>query len=157
MRRAKAGVPEDVAFQTKPEIALQQMRQTLAAGVPPAVALADPAYGNDGKFRAGITELGLAYAVGIVSSSRWSGGPAKHRAAANCGFRPRPRPRQRRDKTPPPVRSRRWPRNLPSMPGRRSPGGRAATPRLPRALPACGCGRRMIAGKAANPRPRSGC
>ena len=42
-------MPYDVAFQTKPEIALQQMREMLAAGVPPATALADPAYGNDGQ------------------------------------------------------------------------------------------------------------
>ena len=68
VRRAKAGVPEDVVFQTKPEIALRQMRAMLAAGVSPAVALADPAYGNDGKFRAGITELGLPYALGVFSS-----------------------------------------------------------------------------------------
>ena len=30
-----AGVPDDVRFQTKPEIALQQMRQALADGVTP--------------------------------------------------------------------------------------------------------------------------
>ena len=34
-RRDIAGVPDDVRFQTKPEIALQQLRQTLADGVPP--------------------------------------------------------------------------------------------------------------------------
>jgi SRSO17 transposase len=68
VRRAKAGVPDDVVFQTKPEIALRQMRAMLAAGVPPAVALADPAYGNDGKFRSGITALGLPYTVGVFSS-----------------------------------------------------------------------------------------
>ena len=33
-RRAKAGVPEDVVFRTKPEIALDQIRAALAAGVP---------------------------------------------------------------------------------------------------------------------------
>jgi SRSO17 transposase len=69
VRRSKAGVPEDVIFQTKPEIALQQLRQALADGVPPAVALADPAYGNNSGFRAGITELGLAYAVGIMPAT----------------------------------------------------------------------------------------
>src|ERR1700674_2243516 len=68
-RRSQAGVPEDVTFQTKPEIALQQMRQAQADGVPPAVALADPAYGNNGGFRAGITELGLTYAVGIMPAT----------------------------------------------------------------------------------------
>jgi SRSO17 transposase len=77
VRRAKAGVPDDVTFQTKPEIALQQMRQVRADGVPPAVALADPAYGNDSKFRAGIAELGLPYAVGIMPSTTvWRPGEA---------------------------------------------------------------------------------
>ena len=100
-RRAKAGVPEAVAFQTKPEIALRQMRQMLAADVPPAVALADPAYGNDGKFRAGITELGLAYAVGVFSSLLvWRPGEAPAPPTAGSGrARPgnqagRPRPIQ---------------------------------------------------------------
>ena len=57
-RRKIAGVPDEVRFQTKPEIALQQLRQALADGVPPGVALMDPAYGNDSKLRAGISELG---------------------------------------------------------------------------------------------------
>jgi hypothetical protein len=35
-------VPEDVCFQTKPEIALQQLRQVLADGVPSAPFLMDP-------------------------------------------------------------------------------------------------------------------
>jgi SRSO17 transposase len=51
--------PADVVFQTKPEIALQQLRQAVADGVPPGVALMDPAYGNDSKLRAGISQLGL--------------------------------------------------------------------------------------------------
>ena len=34
-RRKIAGVPDEVRFQTKPEIALQQLRQALADGVPP--------------------------------------------------------------------------------------------------------------------------
>jgi SRSO17 transposase len=51
-------VPDDVRFQTKPQIALQQMRQAAADGVPPGVALMDPAYGNDSKLRAGISDLG---------------------------------------------------------------------------------------------------
>src|SRR6202041_3477028 len=37
IRRATAGVPEDVTFQTKAEIALRQLRQVLMDGVPPAV------------------------------------------------------------------------------------------------------------------------
>jgi SRSO17 transposase len=51
-------VPDDVCFQTKPEIALQQLREALAAGVPPAPVLIDPVYGNNSKLRAGISDLG---------------------------------------------------------------------------------------------------
>jgi SRSO17 transposase len=75
IRRGRAGVPDDVAFQTKPQIALAQMRAALDAGVAPATVLADAGYGVDTAFRDGITELGLAYAVGIQSStSLWPPG-----------------------------------------------------------------------------------
>ncbi len=67
VRRAKAKVPEDVVFQTKPEIALEQIATARASGVTPGVVLADAAYGGNGAFRAGITALGLTYAVGIQS------------------------------------------------------------------------------------------
>lgn len=65
VRRGKAGVPEGVAFATKPEIALEQLRGALAAGVPPGVVLADAGYGDDTAFRDGMTDMGLLYAVGI--------------------------------------------------------------------------------------------
>jgi SRSO17 transposase len=74
-RRAKAGVPDDVAFQTKPQIALAQIRAAIAAGVPTATVLADAGYGIDTAFRDGITELGLAYVLGIqTSTSLWPPG-----------------------------------------------------------------------------------
>ena len=77
VRRAKAGVPDAVVFQTKPEIALQQVRQALADGVPRAVALMDPAYGNDSKLRAGLTELGVPYVAGILPTTMvWRPGEA---------------------------------------------------------------------------------
>src|SRR3984957_12600676 len=58
-RRRKAGVPEDVRFQTKPEIALAQFRSLLDEDVPRGVVLADAAYGNDHGFRAGVETLGF--------------------------------------------------------------------------------------------------
>jgi SRSO17 transposase len=64
-RRAKAHVPEDVKFATKPQIALSQIEAALKAGVARGVVLADAGYGVDGGFRARITALGLAYAVGV--------------------------------------------------------------------------------------------
>ena len=75
IRRARAGVPDEVAFQTKPQIALAHIRAAVHAGVPTAPVLADAGYGIDTAFRDGITELGLAYVVGIQShTSLWPPG-----------------------------------------------------------------------------------
>ena len=56
---------------------LQQIRTALDREIPAAPILADAAYGNDTKFREGITELGLLYVIGIQSSvSVWPPGQA---------------------------------------------------------------------------------
>jgi SRSO17 transposase len=74
-RRTQAGIPGDVVFQTKSQIALDQLRAALAAGIGADVALADAGYGTDTDFRDGITEAGLPYVVGIQSStSLWPPG-----------------------------------------------------------------------------------
>src|ERR1700710_685520 len=49
VRRKKAGVPRDIGFQTKPEIALDQIRWACEAGLPRGVALMDAAYGTDSR------------------------------------------------------------------------------------------------------------
>jgi SRSO17 transposase len=95
-RRAKAGVPADIAFQTKPEIALAQLRAARSAGLSAVEVLADAAYGNDGKFRAGITAEGLPYAVGVFSSLLvWRPGEAPP-PRAEGGRRPRLKPGEKR-------------------------------------------------------------
>jgi SRSO17 transposase len=67
-RRQITGVPKEIQFQTKPQIALDQIRQAVETEVAGGVVLADAGYGVDGRFRAGITELGLPYVVGVQSS-----------------------------------------------------------------------------------------
>ena len=64
-RRNKAGVPRDLGFKTKPEIALDQIRWACEAGLPRGVALMDAAYGVDSRLRTGMTALGVTYVVGI--------------------------------------------------------------------------------------------
>ncbi|WP_352792059.1 transposase [Mesorhizobium sp. M0228] len=49
----------------QPQIALEQIRTAKAEGVAPGVVLADAGYGADGGFRAGLSELGLTYVVGV--------------------------------------------------------------------------------------------
>jgi SRSO17 transposase len=64
-RRAKTGVPRDIVFKTKPEIALEQIRWACEAGLPRGVALMDAGYGVDSRLRTGMTALGVTYVVGI--------------------------------------------------------------------------------------------
>ena len=75
VRRAKAHVPQEVAFKTKPQIALEQIAAAKAAGVAGTLVLADAGYGYDGEFRAGLTVMGFTYAVGVQSTlSIWPPG-----------------------------------------------------------------------------------
>lgn len=67
-RRAKAGVPEEVRFATKTQIALQQLRTLLGEGAPRHCVLADAGYGVDNAFRQALSDMGLLYAVGVTSA-----------------------------------------------------------------------------------------
>jgi SRSO17 transposase len=74
-RRAKAGVPDTIGFETKTAIALGQLRQALADGVPVGIVLGDPGYGDETDFRLGVTELALRYVLGVRSgTSVWAPG-----------------------------------------------------------------------------------
>jgi SRSO17 transposase len=74
-RRAKVGVPETIRFETKTTIALGQLRQALAAGVPVGIVLGDAAYGDETDFRVGVTDLGLRYVLGVrPGTSVWAPG-----------------------------------------------------------------------------------
>jgi SRSO17 transposase len=96
-RRAKAKVPAEVGFQTKPQIALEQIKAAKAQGVAPGAVLADAGYGNDGDLRAGLTELDLTYVVGVLPTlSVWrpGEGPLPPKPWSGKG---RPTSRMRRD------------------------------------------------------------
>jgi len=85
-RREKTEVPEQIEFQTKPAIALDQIRAATAANLDRGVVLADAAYGINTEFRDGLTELDLQYVVGVQSSMTvWEPGkqplPAKPRGS----------------------------------------------------------------------------
>ena len=93
VRRARAGVPEDVVFKTKPQIALDQIKaRTLAAeGGAQGVALSDAGYGINTAFRTALTRMGLTYVVGIQSSAQlWppGSGPLLPKAWSRQGRSP---------------------------------------------------------------------
>jgi SRSO17 transposase len=113
-RRKAAGIPDEVQFETKPKIALGQIRQAVEEGVAPGVVVADAGYGNDGQFRKGITELNLEYVVGVQSSaSVWEPGkePLPAKAFKGTGRPPR---LLRRDKDHRPVSARQLALTLPA-------------------------------------------
>src|SRR4029453_13167541 len=58
-RRKKAGVPEELKFQTKPQIALEQIRAAKAAGVAIGIVLADAGYGNETAWREALEGMEL--------------------------------------------------------------------------------------------------
>jgi SRSO17 transposase len=90
-------VPEEIGFATKPEIALGQVRQALADGVPPGVVVTDAGYGNDTDFRDGVTGLGLSYVAGIQGTTTlWPPGTGPLPAGPWSG-KGRPPKRLRRD------------------------------------------------------------
>jgi len=65
-RRCKrAGVPKEIAFATKGEIAWAQIEAALAAGTPRGTVLMDAAYGDQAAMRDRLSAKGLIYAVGI--------------------------------------------------------------------------------------------
>ena len=95
LRRKQAKIPNDIVFQTKLEIALGQIRQAIAGGIPQGTVLADPAYGNDTGFRQAVAELELSYVTG---TELCAGCPKLHHCLASrntatartCIRRPRP-------------------------------------------------------------------
>ena len=74
-RRHKTGVPEDIRFKTKPEIALEQIEAACKANLPRGVVLMDAGYGCNTDLRTGVRALGLRYVAGILpNTSVWTSG-----------------------------------------------------------------------------------
>jgi SRSO17 transposase len=97
-RRKKTGVPDSIQFQTKPEIALDQVRRARERGLPQGVVLADAGYGTDTGFRAELTKLQMTYVVGIQSTTTvWKPGDEPKPAPARQGNIGRPRKLLQRD------------------------------------------------------------
>src|SRR3989454_4345033 len=76
-RRQKAHVPEQIAFKTKPQIALEQIRAACAAGVARGVVLMDASYGSNSALRAGVSALALAYVAAIVATVKVRAAPER--------------------------------------------------------------------------------
>jgi SRSO17 transposase len=113
-RRAKAGVPEEIGFKTKPEIALEQIRAAYQAGLPRGVVLMDAGYGANTQLRMDISALGLTYVAGILpNTSVWAPGTEPLRPK-NWSGQGRPPRLMRRDGNHRPVSVKELALNLPA-------------------------------------------
>jgi SRSO17 transposase len=78
-----ARVPEEVGFQTKPQLARVLLERALEAGVPASWVTADEVYGQDPALRGWLEGRGMAHVLAIKSSEPLAvgDGPAKLSAA----------------------------------------------------------------------------
>jgi len=104
-RRRATGVPDEILFQPKWQIALAQIRALQAEGVPPAPVVADAGYGDTTAFRDALTAARLPYVVGVKGETTvWRPGQAPLPPKPGRGGRGRPAIRVRRTAFHQPVR-----------------------------------------------------
>jgi len=88
-RRAEAGIPAEVKFQTKWQLALELIDEARGWGLRCGVVLGDAAYGEVTEFRQGLETRQLPYAVGIPSTlGVWTKPPRIHKLKARGQGRP---------------------------------------------------------------------
>ena len=64
-RCRQAGIPDQVGFHTKPQLARRMLARTLDAGVPVAWVTADEVYGQDGRLRRWLEERDVAHVLAV--------------------------------------------------------------------------------------------
>jgi SRSO17 transposase len=77
-RRAEAGIPEAVAFVTKPKLGLAMLERAHAASVPFAWVTADSVYGADYALRRWLQDRGLGYVLAVTRAQRLGFGRVEH-------------------------------------------------------------------------------
>ena len=69
-RRAKAAIPTDRTFQTKPELAWQMIQRTQANGVPFEAVAMDTLYGRSRRLRAQLETAGIEYYADVPANTQ---------------------------------------------------------------------------------------
>jgi SRSO17 transposase len=114
-RCKRAGVPKEIAFATKGELAWAQIEAALTAEIPRGTVLMDAGYGDEAALRDRLCAHGLPYAVGIrPGTAVWWQEHQPASVPAKKAIRGRPRSRVRRDATHQPIGVRELARALPS-------------------------------------------
>ena len=67
-RRKAAGIPDEVEFQTKQELAINMLKRAFASGCKPKWVLADALYGSSYEFRKFLLDNSQAYVLAVSKS-----------------------------------------------------------------------------------------
>jgi len=88
-RRQAAGIPEDVAFATKPALAAEMIGAALDAGVPAAWVTGDEVYGADPGLREDLEKRGTGYVLAVARDHHVVAAAGTFRAGALTATLPR--------------------------------------------------------------------
>ena len=73
-RCRQAGIPQEVRFQTKPDLARVMLQRALGAGLRPAWVVGDEVYGRDGELRRFLESQSQRYVLAVASNTyAWRG------------------------------------------------------------------------------------
>jgi len=84
-RRQEAGVPAEVRFQTKPQLAKAMLQRALEAGVPAAWVTGDEVYGSDRRLRVWLEQQEVSHVLAVRSNEALWAGLKQVRAARLAG------------------------------------------------------------------------
>jgi len=132
-RRRKAKVPDEIVFETKPQLAGDLCERAAGWQLPAAPILADCAYGDDAGFRTRLAELELEYVVTVRAETSVYGSETSFAVPERAGPLGRPRTVARPDRKPESVRA--LAERLPTkawqtLPCRTTPAGEEASGRF---------------------------
>ena len=104
-RRRKAKIPDEIVFETKPQLAGNLCEQAAGWQLPAAPILADTAYGDDAGFRTRLAELELEYVVAVRAETSVYGPETSFAVPERAGSVGRSRTVARPDRKPESVRA----------------------------------------------------
>jgi SRSO17 transposase len=104
-RRAKAKIPDEVVFRTKPELAGDLCERAAGFELSAAPVLGDCAYGDDAGFRGRLTQLELEYVLAVRAETSVYGPETAFAVPARESLSGRPPTVARPDQKPESVRS----------------------------------------------------
>jgi SRSO17 transposase len=99
-RRAKAKIPEQVTFQTKPELGVKLIERAAGWEVTKAPVLGDAAYGENAELRERLHDSEFQYVLAVSTQSTVFAPETKFQVPARKGSSGRPRGRLRPDLKP---------------------------------------------------------